>query len=272
MKERKIIDSYNKTPFFSYLKQIWKFRYFSFSIGFGELKNKHAKTYTGIFMSFIQTLITLCIYWFVFGIIIKVKTGSIPYPLFVLSGLILWQYFSNTVNTITWALISSENLISKLYFPRINIIFSKMIPGTIDFLIGSCIFIILFILYSQPLSLSLLLVPFVLMILIINTLSIGLWTSIISLYYNDLSHILVQLITFFIFITPVFYPSTIIPEQYKILLYINPIAGTIELFRSLFFNYSFEQGYITGFFISGLLFISALYFHKKIDKKITDLL
>jgi len=267
-----IIRNDSKITLWEYLKLIWQHRFFSYTLGVGGVKNKYAKTYTGILLSFIQTSITLGVYWLVFGVIIKVQTGTIPYPLFVLSGLILWQYFSNTVNAITWALIDSENLISKLYFPRINIIFSRMINGTVDLIIGGGIFFVMLVIYSQPVSYKIAFVPFVIIILLINTLSVGLWTSIISLYFRDISHVLVQLVSFFIFITPVFYPGTIIPQHLKILLYINPMAGTIEVFRSLFFQYYFDKGYYIGFALSFVLFVTALFYYKKIDKKITDLL
>ncbi|MCK9499227.1 MAG: hypothetical protein M0Q45_06950, partial [Bacteroidales bacterium] len=148
---KKTIKANNTQSLFSYLKLIWDYRFFSRSLAMGEIKNKYAKTYTGIFLSLIQSLIGLAVYWLIFGIAIKIETGNIPYPVFALPGIIIWQFFSYLVGNSSGALINSEHLITKLYFPRINLILSKILPGLVDLAAGLALFIILFLIFGLKL-------------------------------------------------------------------------------------------------------------------------
>lgn len=270
---KKTIKANNTQSLFSYLKLIWDYRFFSRSLAMGEIKNKYAKTYTGIFLSLIQSLIGLAVYWLIFGIAIKIETGNIPYPVFALPGIIIWQFFSYLVGNSSGALINSEHLITKLYFPRINLILSKILPGLVDLVAGLALFIILFLIFGLKLQLTWFYILPIFLFLIISGLAIGLWTSILSLYIRDLSQIIIQVTNFLIFITPVFYPGTIVPENFRFILYINPVAGIIEYSRAAFFNSPIpDKGYLIGFGIILLLFISAIFIFKRLEKKISDLL
>jgi lipopolysaccharide transport system permease protein len=270
--KRKIIIAKSNMGFFSYLKLIWDYRFFSRSLAIGEIKNKYAKTATGIFLSLIQTLIGISIYWLIFGIAVKINTNNIPYPLFVLPGIILWQYFSGLIINSSGAILSSEDLINKLYFPRINLLIAKVFPGLVDLLLGFILFIILFIIFQYSFSITWLFIPLLILLLIVSAFGIGLWISILSLFIRDLGYIIIQIINFLIFATPVFYPGTIIPNQYKIILYINPVAGIIEYTRAAVFSEMPDIRYCIGFGFSLLLFISGIIFFKKFEKKITDML
>ncbi|MDD2634972.1 MAG: ABC transporter permease [Bacteroidales bacterium] len=271
--EHKQINPKNKMSLYSYLKLIWDYRYFSHSLAIGEIKNKYARNVTGIFLSIIQTLIGLAVYWLIFGIAIKIDTGDIPYPVFALPGIIIWQYFSFLVGNSSGALTDSEHLINKLYFPRINLTLAKVLPGLLDFGSGFLVFIIMFFAFGMRLEISWLAIPLIIVALIICALSVGLWISILSLYIRDLSQIIMQITNFLIFVTPVFYPGTIVPDNFKFILYLNPVAGTIEYFRAILFGSALpENEYLIGFAIIIVLFISAIIVYKRIEKQITDLL
>jgi lipopolysaccharide transport system permease protein len=270
---KKTIEANSKMSIFSYLKLIWDYRFFSHSLAIGEIKNKYAKTYTGIFLSLIQSLIGLSVYWLIFGIAIKIETGNIPYPVFALPGIIIWQFFSYLVGTSSRALINSEHLIQKLYFPRINLTLAKVLPGLIDLCAGFILFVILFFIFGLTPNFGWFYIFPIILVLIISGLAVGLWTSILSLYIRDLSQIIIQITNFVIFITPVFYPGTIVPENFRFILYINPVAGIIEYSRAALFCTAIpDNGYLIGFAIVFILFISAIFIYKNLEKKITDLL
>lgn len=270
---KKTIEANSKMSIFSYLKLIWDYRFFSHSLAIGEIKNKYAKTYTGIFLSLIQSLIGLAVYWLIFGIAIKIDTGNIPYPVFALPGIIIWQFFSYLVGTSSGALISSEHLITKLYFPRINLTLAKVFPGLVDLAAGFILFVILFFIFGLTPNFGWFYIFPIILVLIISGLAVGLWTSILSLYIRDLSQIIIQITNFVIFITPVFYPGTIVPENFRFILYINPVAGIIEYSRAALFCTAIpDNGYLIGFAIVFILFISAIFIYKNLEKKITDLL
>ncbi|MEJ5268095.1 MAG: ABC transporter permease [Bacteroidales bacterium] len=271
--ERKIISQNNNISLSEYLKQIFDFRYFSYSIAVGEIKNKYARNYSGLFLSIIQSLLGLAIYWLIFGIAIKIDTSDIPYPVFALPGIIVWQYFSYLVGNSSGILIQSEHLINKLYFPRINLVLAKVLPGLVDFGAGFIIFVILFTAFGMQFNIFWLFIPILLVWLIVCGLAVGLWSAILSLFVRDLSQIIIQITNFLIFITPVFYPGTIVPENFRFILYINPIAGVAEYFRWFLFGGSNPDAeYLIGFGIILILFVSAVLVFKKIEKQITDLL
>lgn len=271
--EHKLISPENKISLHSYLRLIWDYRYFSHSLAVGEIKNKYARTFTGLFLSVIQTLIGLAVYWLIFGIAIKINTGDIPYPVFALPGIIVWQYFSYLVGNSSGALANSEHLINKLYFPRINLTLAKVLPGLLDFGSGFLVFLVIFLIFGVSFSITWLAIPLVVIVLIICGLAIGLWTSILSLYIRDLSQIIIQVTNFLIFVTPVFYPGTIVPDNFRFVLYLNPVAGIIEYFRAILFGTSLpDKEYLIGFGIILALFITAVLVYKRIEKQITDLL
>ncbi len=260
-------------PFKEYLQSIWKYRHLTYSLGVGDIKNRYSRNKLGIFFSLLQISLTLCVYWIIFGEILGVGAWGVPYPLFVLPGIILWNYFNGTLNAITTSLHQSENIITKLYFPRINLILSRLLFLVPDLIAGLFVFFVLMLFLDYSISITFLWTILLLPCLLFSVLGIGLWLSIISLYFRDLSGTLLQIVQFAIFVTPVFYPGTIIPENYKIFLYINPIASIIELFRSSAFDsFPFEPGYFIGIFIGIILFISGFFTFKHIEKRITDLL
>jgi lipopolysaccharide transport system permease protein len=174
-------------------------------------------------------------YWLIFGIIFKVDTQGIPYPIFLLPGLISWQYFAGLINDGGNALISNQHLINKIYFPRVLLVISKLVPGLLDLGIALCLTFVLIVIFKVPIHMSILFAPLFIFLLIVTGFSVGLWIASISVRYRDFSRLIPYLINFGFFMTPVFYPSTIVPENLEFILYINPVAFVVEGLRySLF--------------------------------------
>ncbi len=256
-----------------YLTSIWHYRRVSYALGFGEIKNRYRKNRFGFLYAVLQVAIALGVYWAIFGVILKVNTQGIPYPLFALPGIVMWQYFSATVSQMSQALHSSENLISKLYFPRINLLVSQLLISLPEYISGLLIFALVLIFYATPLSLIAFTGLLFIILLPLMTFGIGLCVSMVSLYHREMGKILVQLIQFSFFITPVFFPGTIIPDTYRFILYINPVAAIMELFRaSLFINMPFDKGFLIGLGIGLFILLFGFLFFKKQEPQITDML
>ena len=269
----KIISQNGHIGTLDYLKSIWTSRHLIFALTKGEIKNQSSMNITGIFLNIIQSLIGLAVYWIVFGVAIGIDTGEIPYPVFVLPGIFIWHYFSAITGYCSNCFILSQNLIEKLYFPRICIPLSKVLLGLVDFTIGFVLFVILFICFGQSFTINWLAFPIIFTMIIICVSSIGLCISFISLFSMDTTRIAAQLTNFLIFITPVFYPETIIPDNYKFILYINPVAGIIEYSRwSLLGAPLPDCKYLIGIALTICLAIAIFFIFKKYEKRITDLL
>ena len=269
----KIISPDGHIGTLDYLKSIWKSRHLTVALAKGEIKNQSSLNITGIFLNIIQSLIGLAVYWIVFGVAIGIDTGEIPYPIFVLPGIFIWHYFSAITGYCSNCFILNQNLIGKLYFPRICVPLSKVLVGLVDFIIGFVLFFILFVCFGQQFSINWAIFPLIITAIIIFVTTIGLWISFISLFSMDTTRIAAQLTNFLIFITPVFYPGTIIPENFKFILYINPVAGIIEYSRWSLLGTPFPDiKYLIGIGITIILTLSIFFIFKKYEKKISDLL
>lgn len=256
-----------------YISMIWNYRYLIHSLSSGDVKNRFAGTYLGILLSIVQTLVGLAVYWLVFGIALHVDTGGIAYPVFALPGLVIWQYFSNTTAMAAGSLFYSRDLINKHYFPRISFVISNSFSAMVDMISGILVLCVLMLAFSVPATWQIALLVPLMAILWLICLAISMWVSIVSLYIRDVGNIIVQLTGFLIFVTPVFYPATIIPEHLKIIMHINPVAGVIEYFRAfLFANSMPENAYLIGFGLALVLLVSGFYVYKRLEKNISDLL
>ena len=224
------------TSAFVYFKQSLNNFGIALSFAKSEIQGRNAQTFLGYFVNLIQILISTLLYWLIFGYILKINTGSIPFPLFVLTGLIPWAYFSGIIRDSGNSLIESKHLLDKIYFPRVLLPISKLFPGLVDFAIAIIVAIIFMFVFDIALTWKLIFIPVFLAIIMFSGFSIGIWIASISVRYRDTSRLIPYLINFGFFMTPVFYPSTIVPDSISFILYINPASFAIEGIRWAMFN------------------------------------
>jgi lipopolysaccharide transport system permease protein len=256
-----------------YLKKTIGSMGIALSIAKSEIKGSAAQTWTGYLLNLFQILMGTAMYWLIFGIIFKVDTYDIPYPIFLLPGLISWQYFAGLINEGGNALITNQHLISKIYFPRVLLVMGKVLPGLLDFGIAILLTLILIILFGIPLKLTILLAPIFIVLLIVSGFSIGLWIASISVKYRDFSRLIPYLINFGFFMTPVFYPATIVPENLEFILYINPVAFAVEGLRySMLGTEMPGAGYLLGLIPVGILLFWAWNNVRRKEKMYADIL
>jgi lipopolysaccharide transport system permease protein len=237
-----------------------------------ELKVKYSRTLIGIGWVLLQPLVVVLIYTVFFKNLIKLDTENIPYPQFVLSGLVLWYLFTGIIGKCSYALLESGDLIQKVSFPRIIVLFSRSIPVAIECLGLLVITLITLPFSDQQISLYTLSTLFYFLEVVIFAFSIGLIASIVVLKYRDLAHAIPFVINFGIWLTPVFYSASIIPDSYKnIYRFTNPLALAMEGIRGgLFLHQGISiaswLSFLTGLL---LLFISFSVF-VKFEKRIVE--
>lgn len=237
-----------------------------------ELKIKYSRTFIGLGWVVLQPLIVVTIYTIFFKNFIKLNTQEIPYPQFVLTGLVLWYLFTGIISKCTYALLESADLINKVSFPRIIILFSKSIPVVIECMILLIIAFIALVITNQKIGFNSITSLFYFTQTLILSFSIGFICSIVVLKYRDLSHAIPFVINFGIWLTPVFYSVNIVPEEYKkILLFGNPLAMSLEGLRAAIFKnegVSLLQWIL--FCVSCLLLSISFYVFIKFEKRITE--
>ena len=214
-----------------YLKDIFRYRELFYFMAWRDIVVRYKQTFLGIIWAIIRPLLTMAVFAFVFGKIAKLSTDQINYPLFVLSGLLPWMMFANTLVDTSNSLINNAPMISKVYFPRIILPISVIMVHFIDFLI--CFVLLLFLLLFNGFLFqwSFLAFPVFIFLSLALCLGVGMWLAAISVRYRDFRFIVPFLVQFGVFISPVGYSSFLLPENWRWLYFLNPMAGLIEGFR-----------------------------------------
>lgn len=257
--------------FGAYFLKIWKYRSLVWVFAKRDLKVKYAQTIIGLGWTLMQPLITLAIFTFFFGFLLNWETEGIVYPVYILSGLLGWNFFSYTVSAGVAGLQESSHLIKKIYFPKSIIPLSKMVLGLMELGVGLALLVVLLIYFGQPLSLNVIFVPIVLFYNIICALCIVFWFSAFASKKRDILHLIPFFLTFGIWFSPVFFGSDILPAQYAFILDINPMANVVQAWRWSLFGFG-EIKWVWGInfaIVWGLLLVG-MYVYNRQESNISD--
>jgi lipopolysaccharide transport system permease protein len=271
MKLTSVIYSSQSDSIKEYVKKIYDHRSLIHTFAKRDLKIKFAQTYLGLAWTIIQPLTAVFIFTVFFSLIINFKT-EYPYVLFVLSGMLIWGVFNYIFSQSSTSLSQSQDLIKKMSFPKIILPLSKIILALVEFALTFTLLIILLIVFQMDFRWTMLLLPIIILPIVFFSLGLALFLSSIALKNRDLFHIVPFLVNFGIWFTPVFYPISIIPTEFKNLIYINPVAASIQLFRWSFFGENFSNYIFIGIVVSFITFIIGFISFKNSEDKIIDLL
>jgi len=254
------------------LKKLLAYRALIYIFAVRDIKVQYTQTFMGVLWSLIQPLTGLLIFTFFFSYVIKVDTGGIPYPLFAFSGMISWYFFSSLIAQTGTSLMQSQYLIRKIYFPKLILPISKSLSCLVEFGISLSLLLLMMLIWGYKPGLNILWFPVIILFNIITGLSVGLWLSALTIRYRDFYHIIPYLINFGIWLTPVFYPATLIPSKLQFLIYFNPMAGIVGAYRwSLLGGQAPSVYYLYSLGIILIIFITGLYYFRKIENQIADL-
>jgi lipopolysaccharide transport system permease protein len=253
-------------------KELIRYRDLFRTLSYREFKVRYAQTALGFFWSFLQPLATLLIFIVIFGRAIKVDTGGIPYPVFVLSGMSAWMYFSFVVTTAGKSLINDQSMIQKIYFPRLIIPLSKAAVGLIDFGISFLLMLIALLYYGVYPSENIVWLPLFILLSIFASITIGIWISALTVRYRDIQHVIPFIVQIGLYATPVAYPVSYIPEKFIVIYYLcNPMAGVIEGFRWSIIGTGQPEFYMFySFGLIILLFFLGIMYFSKVEKTMAD--
>lgn len=253
----------------TYIRKVWSFKYYISIFLQRDLKQKYAQTFLGISWSIIQPIFFLIIYTAFFSLILKID-HSYPYVLFVMSGLMIWNLSTSIIINSTTSFYQSTDLIRKVYFPKIILPLSKVASSLVEFTISLFLFFILLIYYQVPLTFSTLLLPFLILVAVSFSMGVALITTRLSLEKRDVLHLLPFVINIGIWLTPVFYSVSIIPEDYQRYIYLNPAAAVMHLTRVIFFNTPVDYYSFGGIIIAYCIFFIGVLSFKNAEDYIVD--
>jgi len=262
------------------LKEIWNFRELIFFLIWRDIKVRYKQTVLGATWAIIQPFLTMVVFTIFFGKLAKVPSDNIPYPIFSYSGLLPWGLFVKGLADAGHSLISHRAMITKIYFPRLVIPFSSVLSGIVDFGLAFIVLIGIMIYYQFipgstyqiNLTPAILALPLFIILALITALGVGLWLSALNVIYRDINYILPFLTQFWLFITPIAYPSSMIPEKWQLLYAINPMTGVVEGFRWALLGTETAPGPMLAVSttISLIILITGLFYFRRMERTFAD--
>jgi lipopolysaccharide transport system permease protein len=258
------------------LRELFHYRDLFLILAYRDLRVRYAQTFLGLLWAVIQPLFTLIIFTVVFGKVAQVDTDGVPYPLFAVCGMGAWAYFSFVLNQSGNSIIGAQEMVKKIYFPRLVIPLSKALVGFVDFAIALIFIIILMIYYGYVPSANIIFLPVFILLTIISALAVGIWLSALTIRYRDFQHVVPFLVQFGLYATPVGYQAKDIaarlPEWAVYVFYANPMAGVVEGFRWSILGGEAPNAYAYfSFAVVLILFVSSLYYFKRVERVMADI-
>lgn len=255
------------------LGDLWAYRELLYFLTWRDVKVRYKQTLMGVAWVVIQPLATMLIFTFVFQRIARIDSGAIPYPLFAYSGLLLWAFFAGAVSAGTNSLISNTSLVTKVYFPRAFIPAAAVGAGLVDLAVGSVLMGGLAAYYGVHVTWSLLLLPVFVALAAVLALAAGMLAAALTVKYRDLRHALPFLLQFWMFASPVIYPSQAVPARWRWLLTLNPLAGVLEGFRASLAGVELDWTLTAvPFFVAPALLALAFYVFRKLEDTFADVI
>ena len=260
------------------LRALWEYRDLLYFMVWRDIKVRYKQTALGILWIVLQPFITIIIFSALFGRLLGVPSGGVPYPIFLYVALLPWQYFANSLNRSSTSLVGSAHLITKVYFPRLAIPISGVLGGLVDFGVAFLVLAALMVYYRVAPTTAVIFLPGFLLLAMLTALGFGLWLSALNVRYRDINHLVPFIVQTWMYLTPVIYSSTLIPEQYRWVLALNPMTGVVEGFRwallGNYLDYARPPGmlFVVSIVITLVVLISGAFFFRSTERTFADII
>jgi len=270
----RVISQHSTRSLRNTLSEIWANRELLYFLVWKEIKIRYKQTAIGATWAILQPLLTMLIFTAVFGMALGIKTGNVPYPIFVYSGLLLWIYFSTSVNNASSSIVANAQLLSKVYFPRMLLPLSACLVGLLDFALASMILIVMMFYFNIAPTLWLLLILLPLLLSMLLGAGLGFWLSAVSAKYRDVYYIVPFSIQLLLFASPVIYPPSFIGADWSWVLTINPLAGIINFQRAIVLGTGITDWAPLGIsaLIVVLIFLGGMIYFSHYEREIADVI
>jgi lipopolysaccharide transport system permease protein len=258
-----------------YWKDLWRYRELFYFLAWRDILVRYKQTAIGVLWALIRPLLTMVVFTVIFGKLAKLPSNDVPYPILVFAAMLPWQFFSNALSECSNSLISNSNLVSKVYFPRLIVPTSAVVVSFIDFLISASILVALMIWYKFTPTWGILMLPLLTILAFAAALGGGLWFAALNIKYRDFRFIVPFVVQFGLYVSPIGFSSSIVPEKWRLLYSLNPMVGVIDGFRWAILGQNTLM-YWPGFMLSiGIVFgllISGIWYFRKTERTFADII
>ncbi|GAB4559950.1 MAG: ABC transporter permease [Anaerolineae bacterium] len=258
------------------LGEIWAYRELLYILTWRDVKVRYKQTLLGIFWIILQPLVSMLVFSFLFGRLLGVPSEGVPYPIFAFAALLPWNYFASSLGRATTSLVGSAHLVRKIYFPRLIIPISSVLSGLVDFVFAFVVLVGLMVYYRISPTIDILWLPAFLLLALMTALGFGLWLSALNVRYRDINYVIPFMTQLWMYMTPVIYGTTLIPERFRFLLALNPMTGVVEGFRwALLGPYLQARPPFTSLFVIGvgitlIMLVTGVFFFQSTERTFAD--
>lgn len=255
------------------LRELWEYRELLYFLTWRDIKVRYKQTVLGAAWAVIQPLFMMLVFSLFFGKLAGVPSDGIPYPVFAFCGLLPWQLFANSLTQASNSLVGSQNLITKVYFPRLVVPISAVLGGVVDFAIAFVLLLAMMFYYGIVPGWQIVVLPGLVLLVVLASLGVGLWLSALNVQYRDVRYTISFLVQFWLFATPVAYPSSIVPEKWRVLYALNPMVGVVDGFRWALLGKPESPGVplLISMIVVFLLLIGGLYYFRRMEQQFADI-
>jgi lipopolysaccharide transport system permease protein len=260
------------------LGALWQYRELLYFLVWRDIKVRYKQAALGVAWIVIQPVMSMIVFSLLFGRLLGVPSGEVPYPVFLYSALLPWNYFAGSLTRSSTSVVNSAHVITKVYFPRLVIPLSSVVSGLVDFAIAFLLLIALMLFYQVVPTPAVVLLPGFLLLAVLTALGFGLWLSALNVRYRDVNYLVPFLVQIWMYLTPVVYGASLIPEQYRWLLALNPMTGVVEGFRwALLGGYLGDATppgplFAVSTLIAFLVLLSGLLFFRRTERSFADII
>src|ERR1700682_1298889 len=254
------------------LAEVWEYRELLFFLIWRDVKIRYAQTVVGVIWVVLQPLMTMGVFTIFFGRLAKLPSQGLPYPVFYFAALVPWAYFSQALSNCTNIVVDNQNVITKVYFPRLILPLGAVCFGLLDFVIGLVVMVVLTLSFGIHPPATVLLLPVLILLAVLTALGVGLWTSALNALYRDVRAVIPFVVQFWMLASPVAYPSSLVPPRWRWLYGLNPMAGVIDGFRWALTGRGHSPGLLllASSAVVALIVLGGLFFFNRMESSVAD--
>ena len=261
-----------RTAFELRLAELWRYRELLYFFVWRDVKIRYKQTAIGVAWVVLQPLLTMLVFTLFFGRLAKLPSAGLPYPVFYFAALVPWVYFATALQATTNVVVDNQRVITKVYFPRLVLPISTVLSGLVDFSIGFAVLLVFLAFYRMPPTFAALWLPVFILLAVATALGVGLWLAALNALYRDVKYVTPFLVQFWMLASPVAYPSSLVPERWRWLYGLNPMAGVIDGFRWALTGHGQPPGPLLIASASAVLLVllGGLLFFNRMESSIAD--
>ena len=255
-------------------RELWEYRELVFFFVWRDIKVRYRQTVMGALWAIIQPFFTMVIFSLFFGRLAKIPSDGLPYPVFSYAALVPWTFFATALNQASNSLVINANMVKKIYFPRLSLPIATILASVVDFVLAFIVLLGMMFFYGLVPTINVLWLPFFLLLALITSLGVSLWLSAMNVQFRDVQYTIPFLTQAWLFVTPIAYPSSLLPEPWRTLYGLNPMAGVVEGFRWALLGTDTAPGPMTlvSAVVALVLFISGAFYFRRMEQGFADVL